>query len=76
LGVVDGALEELDELIADNERNYLYSKLSIHDDVGVDELRTQVLRMLGEIRVVWDVMGGLAATTAAAKASRSSIFSL
>lgn len=68
LGVVDGALEQLDELIADNENNYPYIKLSIHEDVGVDELRTQVLRMLGEVRVVLDAMGGSAA---AAKPSRS-----
>ena len=70
LGVVDGALEELDELLADNENNHPYIKLSIHEDVGVDELRAQVLRMLGEVRVVLDAMGGSAATAAATKASK------
>lgn len=64
LGTVDGALEELDKLIAENDNNYPYIKLSIHDDIGVDELRTQVLRMLGEVRVVLDAMGGSAATAA------------
>lgn len=71
LGVVDGALEELDELLADNENNYPYIKLSIHEDIGVDELRMQVLRMLGEVRVVLDAMGGSAAATAAAKTKSS-----
>ena len=56
LGVVDGALEELDEVLGENESNHPYIKLSIHEDVGVDELRTQVLRMLGEVRVVLDAM--------------------
>ena len=71
LGVIDGALDQLDELIADNENNYPYIKLSIHEDVGVDELRTQVLRMLGEVRVVLDAMGGSAAAAPAAKPSKS-----
>ncbi|VEU34727.1 unnamed protein product [Pseudo-nitzschia multistriata] len=66
LGTVDGAIEELDELIAENENNYPYIRLSIHDGVGVDELRRQVLRMLGEVRVVLDAMGGSAAAAAQA----------
>eukprot|EP00536_Pseudo-nitzschia_multiseries_P009549 jgi/Psemu1/325692/estExt_fgenesh1_pg.C_2690014 len=70
LGTVDGALEELDELIEENDSNYPYIRLSIHEDVGVDELRRQVLRMLGEVRVVLDAMGGSAtAATTAAKTS-------
>ncbi len=52
LGVEDGSLEELEEIL-DGEP---YLKLSIHDDIGVDELRTEVLRMLGEVRVVLDAM--------------------
>lgn len=68
LGVVDGALEELDELMAESDNNYPYIKLSIHEDIGVDELRKEVLRMLGEVRVVLDAMGGSAATAAAAAA--------
>jgi len=67
LGIVDGALEELDELIQENENNYPYIQLSIHEDVGVDELRTQVLRMLGEVRVVLDAMGGSASAAAVTK---------
>ena len=69
LGVVDGALEELDELMAESDNNYPYIKLSIHEDIGVDELRKEVLRMLGEVRVVLDAMGGSAATAAVAAAS-------
>ena len=68
LGTVDGALEELDELMMEEKKNsnnyHHYIKLSVHDDIGVDELRTQVLRMLGEVRVVLDAMGGSAATAA------------
>lgn len=67
LDVVDGALEELDDLMGENENNHPYIKLSIHEDVGVDELRTQVLRMLGEVRVVLDAMGGSAAAATATK---------
>lgn len=52
LGVEDGSLEELEEIL-DGEP---YLKLSIHEDIGVDELRTEVLRMLGEVRVVLDAM--------------------
>eukprot|EP00535_Pseudo-nitzschia_heimii_P000982 CAMPEP_0197187596 /NCGR_PEP_ID=MMETSP1423-20130617/16162_1 /TAXON_ID=476441 /ORGANISM="Pseudo-nitzschia heimii, Strain UNC1101" /LENGTH=537 /DNA_ID=CAMNT_0042639223 /DNA_START=346 /DNA_END=1959 /DNA_ORIENTATION=+ len=71
LGVVDGALEELDELIGDNSNDRPYIQLSIHEDIGVDELRTEVLRMLGEVRVVLDAMGGSAATAAATKNKQS-----
>mmetsp|Transcript_28812 Transcript_28812/g.78058 ORF Transcript_28812/g.78058 Transcript_28812/m.78058 type:complete len:594 (+) Transcript_28812:333-2114(+) len=66
LGTVDGALEELDALMQENDNNYPYIRLSIHEDVGVDELRRQVLRMLGEVRVVLDAMGGSTAAAAAA----------
>jgi GTP1/Obg family GTP-binding protein len=72
LGVVDGALEELDKLMAESDNNYPYIKLSIHEDIGVDELRKEVLRMLGEVRVVLDAMGGSAATAAKPTASKTS----
>lgn len=71
LGVVDGALEELDVLLSENENNRPYIKLSIHEEIGVDELRTEVLRMLGEVRVVLDAMGGSAAAAAVTKANKA-----
>lgn len=52
LGVVDGALEELEEILDGTP----YIKLSIHQGQGIDELRAEVLRMLGEVRVVLDAM--------------------
>lgn len=33
-----------------------YIKLSIQEEVGISELRTEVLRMLGDVRVVLDAM--------------------
>lgn len=55
LGVEGGSLEELEEILDGDP----YLKLSIHEDVGVDELRTEVLRMLGEVRVVLDAMAAV-----------------
>jgi nucleolar GTP-binding protein len=55
LGVVDGALEELEEILDGTP----YIKLSIQEGVGIDELRTEVLRMLGEVRVVLDAMAAV-----------------
>jgi nucleolar GTP-binding protein len=55
LGVVDGALEELEEILDGTP----YIKLSIHDGEGVNEIRTEVLRMLGEVRVVLDAMSAV-----------------
>lgn len=55
LGVVDGALEELEEML--DETNYI--QLSIHEGTGVEELRSEVLRMLGEVRVVLDAMASV-----------------
>jgi len=57
LDVVPGALEELQE-IRDTEEAApsAYVKLSVHEDIGVDELRNHVLRVLGEVRVVLDAM--------------------
>lgn len=52
LGVADDALEELEEILCGTP----YVKLSIQDGFGVDELRSEVLRMLGEVRVVLDAM--------------------
>ncbi|KAL3915078.1 MAG: hypothetical protein SGILL_005813, partial [Bacillariaceae sp.] len=55
LGVVDGAIDELEEILDGAP----YIELSIHDGVGIDELRTEVLRMLGEVRVVLDAMAAV-----------------
>lgn len=55
LETVDGALEELEEILDGTP----YIKLSIHEGQGIDELRTEVLRMLGEVRVVLDAMAGV-----------------
>jgi nucleolar GTP-binding protein len=55
LGIVDGALEELEEILDGTP----YIKLSIQDGMGIGELRTEVLRMLGEVRVVLDAMAGV-----------------
>eukprot|EP00525_Craspedostauros_australis_P011392 CAMPEP_0198135980 /NCGR_PEP_ID=MMETSP1442-20131203/60872_1 /TAXON_ID= /ORGANISM="Craspedostauros australis, Strain CCMP3328" /LENGTH=247 /DNA_ID=CAMNT_0043797173 /DNA_START=348 /DNA_END=1091 /DNA_ORIENTATION=- len=55
LGVVDGALEDLEEILDGTP----YLKLSIHEDMGVEELQDEVLRMLGEVRVVLDAMAAV-----------------
>jgi hypothetical protein len=55
LGIVDGAREELLEILDGAP----YIELSIHEDEGIGELRTQVLRMLGEVRVVLDAMSAV-----------------
>ncbi|KAG7363426.1 GTPase [Nitzschia inconspicua] len=52
LGTADGAIEEL-EIILEGAP---YIRLSIHEGQGIDELRTEVLRMLGQVRVVLDAM--------------------
>jgi nucleolar GTP-binding protein len=52
LGIVDGALVELEEILDGAP----YIQLSIHDNIGVAELRTRVLRMLEEVRLVLDAM--------------------
>jgi nucleolar GTP-binding protein len=55
LGIVDGALEELEEILDGAP----YIKLSIQEGIGIDELRSEVLRMLGEVRVVLDAMAAV-----------------
>jgi hypothetical protein len=52
LGVVDGAIEELEETLGGTP----YIKLSVHQGLGVEELRSEVVRMLGEVQVVLDAM--------------------
>jgi nucleolar GTP-binding protein len=55
LGIVDGAEEELKELLD----GIPYIRLSIHEGQGIEELRKEVLRMLGEVRVVLDAMSAV-----------------
>ena len=60
LGVVDGAREELEEILDGAP----YIELSIQEGTGVDELRDEVMRMLGEVRVVLDAMAAVDARSA------------
>jgi len=55
LGVVDGALEDLEDILDGTP----YIKLSIHDGTGVEELRSEVLKMLGGVRIVLDAMAAV-----------------
>jgi nucleolar GTP-binding protein len=55
LGIADGTLEELEEILDGSP----YIRLSIHEGQGIDELRTEVLRMLGEVRLVLDAMAAV-----------------
>lgn len=55
LGIVDGAMEELEEIL----NGAPCIKLSIQEGQGIDELRAEVLRMLGEVRVVLDAMSAV-----------------
>lgn len=59
LGVVDGALEELQEILRQEENAAPYIELSIHEETGMSQLRTEILRMLGEVRVVLDAMAAM-----------------
>lgn len=60
LGVVDGAIEDLEEILRQEGGTMVpYIKLSIHEGLGVDELRAEILRMLGEVRVVLDAMAAV-----------------
>ena len=64
LGVVDGSLQELEEILRDEEGNPIpYIKLSIHQNIGLSELKREILRMLGEVRVVLDAMAAVDAST-------------
>lgn len=60
LGLVDGARKELEKVLDGSP----YIELSIKDGIGVDELRDEVMRMLGEVRVVLDAMAAVNKTTA------------
>lgn len=55
LGLVEGARESLEEILDGTP----YLELSIKDGTGVDDLRDEVMRMLGEVRVVLDAMAAV-----------------
>lgn len=69
LGVVDGAVERLLQIIesekkigsgsGNNNHEHGIIELSIKEGLGVEELRQEVMRMLGEVRVVLDAMSAL-----------------
>ena len=69
LGVVDGAVERLMQIIesekkmgsgiGNNNHEHGIIELSIKEGLGVEELRQEVMRMLGEVRVVLDAMSAL-----------------
>ncbi|CAB9503997.1 Nucleolar GTP-binding protein 1 [Seminavis robusta] len=50
--VVEGSIEELEEIMDGSP----YLRVSALDDTGIEELRMEVLRMLGEVRVVLDAI--------------------
>jgi len=74
LGIVDHALDDLEDIytLEKNTNQHPVIQLSIHDDIGIDELRTQVLRMLGEVRVVLDAMGDTTSITTSTSSSNGS----
>ena len=53
------ALQELQDILDQEEHSTPYVELSIHKGTGVNQLRTEILRMLGEVRVVLDAMEAL-----------------
>ncbi len=55
LGLVEGAREELEQILDGAP----YIELSIKEGTGVDQLRDEVMRMLGEVRVVLDAMAAV-----------------
>lgn len=60
LGVEEDVLRQLEELLTNDDGTKVpYIKLSIHDGTGVQELRTETLRMLSEVRVVLDAMAAI-----------------
>ena len=52
LGIADNAREELEEILD----GIPYIELSIKEEVGLEPLKKEVMRMLGEVRIVLDAM--------------------
>ena len=67
LGLMDGAREELEEILDGAP----YIELSIKEGTGVDELRDEVMRMLGEVRVVLDAMAAVDTRSARPQVNKS-----
>lgn len=66
LGIVDGARERLAQILEEEKQqrgedaaDQFFIELSIMEGQGVDELRQEVMRMLGEVRVVLDAMAAM-----------------
>lgn len=66
LGIVDGARERLVQIMEEEQRqrggdasDHYFIELSIKEGKGLDELRQEVMRMLGEVRVVLDAMAAM-----------------
>jgi len=66
LGLAAGARERLERILAVEERgdkggseSHLVIELSVKEGRGLDELRQEVMRMLGEVRVVLDAMAAV-----------------
>ncbi|KAL7535685.1 hypothetical protein ACHAXR_006665 [Thalassiosira sp. AJA248-18] len=68
LGIVDGARERLAQILEEEQQqrggggettDHFFIELSIKEGQGVDELRQEVMRMLGEVRVVLDAMAAM-----------------
>jgi len=63
LGIVDGASERLAQILEAEQKqregdaaDQYFIELSVKEGQGVDEVRQEVMRMLGEVRVVLDAM--------------------
>jgi len=66
LGIVDGARERLTQILeteqqqrGDDAAQQYFIELSVKEGDGVEELRQEVMRMLGEVRVVLDAMAAM-----------------
>ena len=59
LGIVDGAEERLAQILEAEMSDQDFIELSIKEGQGVDDLRQEVMRMLGEVRVVLDAMAAM-----------------
>ncbi len=55
LGVDETSIKELEEIL----EGAPYIRLSIHESIGLDDLRSNVLRMLGEVQLVLDAMAAV-----------------
>jgi len=56
LGLQEGAREALHEVLEDDTK---YLEVSVRDEIGVQDLRDEVMNMLGEVRMVLDAMAAI-----------------